>query len=173
MEPVEINAGNHYLRQLRADDRIDDRPALVSAFADVELRHWITTHRLDDEETAGRYVARRAEEWASDQRCSWAIAEPLTGELVGEIGLARLDLAGGTAEAACWVAAGWRGKGIATEALGAALRFGRGALGLTRIDYRHAPDNLASERVASRCGLDRIGPIGDVILWRTPAPVPG
>jgi len=29
MEPVEINAGAWYLRALRADDRVDDRPALA------------------------------------------------------------------------------------------------------------------------------------------------
>ena len=29
MEPVEINAGTWYLRALRADDRIDDRPGLA------------------------------------------------------------------------------------------------------------------------------------------------
>ena len=29
MEPVEINAGTWYLRALRADDRVDDRPALA------------------------------------------------------------------------------------------------------------------------------------------------
>jgi hypothetical protein len=29
MEPVEINAGQWYLRALRADSRINDRPALA------------------------------------------------------------------------------------------------------------------------------------------------
>ena len=165
MDPVEINAGRFYLRQLRADDHIDDRPALVHAFMDQELRHFVTNH-LDDEMVAGRYIARRAEQWAADQRCSWAIAEPTTGDLLGEIGLANLDLDAGTAEAACWVSAEHRGRGIATESLSAALRFARSALGLVRIDYRHAPDNLASARVAEKCGLTRMGPQNDLILWR-------
>lgn len=170
MEPVEINAGRYYLRQLRADDRIDDRPALVAAFEDSELRRWVAPYRLDDLEVAGRYVARRAEEWDTGQRCSWAIADQLTGDLIGEIGLAQLDLAAGTAEAACWVSADRRGKGVATEALGAAIRFGRGALGLRQVDYRHAPDNLASARVAAKCGLVRVGQVDDVVLWQLPDP---
>ena len=165
MDPVEINAGRFYLRQLRADDHLDDRPALVAAFTDPELRRFVS-HRLDDETVAGRYIARRAEQWAAGERCSWAIAEPTTGELLGEIGLANLDLDAGTAEAACWVAADQRNKGIATESLAAALRFGHGALGLRRIDYRHAPDNLASARVAAKCGLTRIGPGEDLVRWQ-------
>jgi hypothetical protein len=31
LEPVEINAGQWYLRGLRADSRVDDRPALAGS----------------------------------------------------------------------------------------------------------------------------------------------
>ena len=77
MEPVEINAGAYYLRQLRADDLIDDRPALVDAFADADLRRWVTRWRIDDLAMAGEYVARRADEWASGERCSFGHQAPL------------------------------------------------------------------------------------------------
>jgi hypothetical protein len=70
VEPVEINAGAWYLRALRADDRIDDRPALA------EMR----------EADAG-YVAKRAIQWESDQTYSWAVCEPTTGELLAEVTL--------------------------------------------------------------------------------------
>lgn len=70
MEPVEINAGTWYLRALRDDDLIDDRPALA------ELG-----------ETDPDYVTRRDAEWASDTVYSWAVCEPTTGELLAEITL--------------------------------------------------------------------------------------
>lgn len=70
MEPVEINAGAWYLRALRADDRIDDRPALS------ELG-----------ETAADYVETRAAQWADDTTYSWAVCEPTTGEMLAEVTL--------------------------------------------------------------------------------------
>ena len=157
MEPVEINAGTYYLRQLRADDRIDDRLSLVDSFADSELRRFVTRWRIDDVADATAYVARRAEEWAQDERCSWAVAEPTSGDLLGEVDLIRLDADWHRAEAGCWVAPAWRGKGVASIALGAALRFGEAALDLRQVDYVHAPDNIASERVAGKCGFVRDG----------------
>jgi len=68
MQPVEINAGAWYLRALRADDRIDDRPALA------ELG-----------ETDPDYVSMRTAQWASDTGYSWAVCEPTTGELLAEV----------------------------------------------------------------------------------------
>jgi hypothetical protein len=70
VEPVEINAGAWYLRALRADDRIDDRPALA------ELGEF----------DAG-YVEKRATQWEADLTYSWAVCEPTTGEMVGEVTL--------------------------------------------------------------------------------------
>lgn len=157
MEPVEINVGAYYLRQLRADDRIDDRPSLLDAFADVDLRRFVTRWRIEDMVGATDYVTRRAEEWADGERCSWAVAEPTTGALIGEIDLIRLDPDWHHAEAGCWVMADWRGKGVAGLALGAALRFGAAALDLRQVDYVHAADNTASERVAQKLGFVRQG----------------
>jgi hypothetical protein len=70
LDPVEINAGRWYLRGLRADGRIDDRPAL----GDLGV-------------TDQDYVARSAAEWAADSRYSWAVCEPMTGELLAEVTL--------------------------------------------------------------------------------------
>ena len=70
MEPVEINNGTWYLRGLRYDDRVDDRPALA------ELG-----------ETDLDYVHDAQDGWADDTRYTWAVCEPSTGELLAEITL--------------------------------------------------------------------------------------
>ncbi|RBM23552.1 GNAT family N-acetyltransferase [Prauserella sp. PE36] len=158
MEPVEINAGGYYLRQLRADHRLDDRPALVEAFTDPVQQRFVPGYVVDDLHSASAYVELRASEWASGKRCSWAVAEPTTGDLLGEVGLKTLDLDAGTAETAVWVRPAARGRGVAVAAVGAALRFGFGALGLRSVDYRHDPANHASGRVARRCGFTFVGP---------------
>ncbi|PXY32342.1 GNAT family N-acetyltransferase [Prauserella muralis] len=165
MEPVEINAGTYYLRQLRADDRLDDRPALVEAFTDPTHVRFVPGYLVDTPAAASGYIARRAGEWARGERCSWAVAHPVTGALLGEVGLKKLDFDAGTAETAVWVHPAARGQGVATTAVGAALRFGFDALGLRTIDYLHEPDNHASAGVAKRCGFTFAGPVpetGDV-----------
>lgn len=68
MEPVEINAGAWYLRALRADERMDDRPSL-----------------RDMGEAAPEHVETRAAQWESDTLYSWAVCEPTTGELLAEV----------------------------------------------------------------------------------------
>ena len=70
MEPVEINNGTWYLRGLRYDDRVDDRPALA-----------------DLGETDLDYVHDAEDGWADDTRYTWAVCEPSTGELLAEITL--------------------------------------------------------------------------------------
>ncbi|OQO90188.1 GNAT family N-acetyltransferase [Saccharomonospora piscinae] len=169
MEPVEINAGGYYLRQLRADRALDDRPALVEAFADPLLRRYVPNYVVDTPQAAGDYVRRRAEEWAADRRCSWAVAEPTTGALLGEVGLKDLDLAGGTAEVAVWVHPSARGRGVASTVVDTVVRFGFGALGLRRVDYTHVPDNTASHAVATRCGFALVGRDGGELRWRREA----
>ena len=68
MEPVEINNGTWYLRGLRYDDRVDDRPALA-----------------DLGETDLDYVHDAEDGWADDTRYTWAVCEPTTGEMLAEV----------------------------------------------------------------------------------------
>jgi len=68
MDPVEINAGAWYLRALRADNRMDDRPMLTEVG-----------------EIDPGYVAMRTAQWESDTFYSWAVCEPTTGEMLAEV----------------------------------------------------------------------------------------
>ncbi|TGD86821.1 hypothetical protein BayCH28_16435 [Mycolicibacterium sp. CH28] len=97
MEPVEINAGSWYLRALRADDRIDDRPGLAEIGA-----------------TESDYVARSITRWQQDLSYSWAVCEPTTGELLAEV---TLDVATGLVDARARP-----GNDDAAEMAGAAVR---------------------------------------------------
>lgn len=157
MEPVEINAGTYYLRQYRADDRLDDRPALIEAFADPEMRRFVPQYTVRTLGQADDYIAARNEGWQSDKRCTWVIAEPTTGHLIGEVGLKNLDLEGHFGEIAVWVHPTARGNGVATTSVDAAVRFGFGALELNAIDYVSAETNAPSAEVARRCGFTLLG----------------
>jgi hypothetical protein len=74
VQPVEINAGAWYLRALRSDELVDDRPALAALG-----------------ETDPTYVDRRMAQWASDTAYTWAVCEPTTGQLLAEVTLDPLD----------------------------------------------------------------------------------
>ncbi len=156
MEPVEINAGRWYLRALRADDRIDDRPAVLASCADAEIRRWRRRPPPDPAE-ADAYVRRRAQDWARDERYTWAVCEPTTGAMLGEVSLDSVDLVHGAAEAACWALPDARGHGMTSTALSAVLRFAFGGIGLHRVTYLWAAGNTASGRVARRCGFAEEG----------------
>jgi RimJ/RimL family protein N-acetyltransferase len=157
VEPVEINAGGYYLRMLRADDRVDDRPAVLAAYGDPDTARWIPEYRVRTLDEATEYVALREREWREGRRCSWAVAEPTAGQMLAEIGLKNLDLHRGEAAIACWTHPAHRGRGIAAHAVATALRFGFSALGLTRIEYWYADGNAASARVAAKCGFEPFG----------------
>jgi hypothetical protein len=70
VEPIEINAGAWYLRALRADGLLDDRPALA-----------------DLGETDPDHVDVAATEWSADTCYRWAVCDPTTGELLAEVAL--------------------------------------------------------------------------------------
>ncbi|MFC8933386.1 hypothetical protein [Rhodococcus sp. NPDC057135] len=112
MEPIEINAGGWYLRALRADERVDDRPALA-----------------DGGITDPEYVSQRSVQWHENSVYSWAVCQPNTGELLAEVVLTPLD---STA-----LLTGWARDGH-TEALATAAeavtRFAEGALGLVVVE---------------------------------------
>ncbi|MGH3631623.1 MAG: GNAT family N-acetyltransferase, partial [Sciscionella sp.] len=170
VQQVEINAGSYYLRALRADRFIDDRASIVAALGDPDSVRWVSP-RANTIDEAGDYIALRAREWLIDRRYSWGIAEPSTGELLGEVGLKNVKLAEGSAEVACWTVPRHRGRGVMSTALWAALDFAFGGLGLRRIEYTCSADNWASRRVAHKCGFhpvetqsfDEATP--DVLVW--------
>lgn len=69
MEPVEINAGAWYLRALRDDGRVTDRPALTDLGVGDPANH----------------VVAAQQGWADETRYTWAVCIPTTGELIAEI----------------------------------------------------------------------------------------
>lgn len=162
MEPIEVNAGRWYLRALRADERVDDRPALLTMADDADSRAYTGLRRVVDLETAGARVAQSAAGWAADTRYAWAVAEPTTGEMLAEVMLRDVHLDEAWAEVGCVTAPAHRGRGIVTTAVGAVLRLAfaptaLGGLGLHRAVWRHHPANTASAAVAARLGFRREG----------------
>jgi RimJ/RimL family protein N-acetyltransferase len=103
-------------------------------------------------------LLRYAGLWALLGYGYWVVRETATGRFVGEVGLADFhrDIApplDGAPEAG-WVLAPWaHGRGFATEALSAVLRWRDANLPGERTVCLIDPENTASVRVAEKCGF--------------------
>ncbi|MGF6228679.1 RimJ/RimL family protein N-acetyltransferase [Inquilinus ginsengisoli] len=133
----------------------EDRDAFAALAADPEVMRDLggPLDRAGSDAKLDRYRA------AFDRHgfCRWAV-ESAAGEFLGYAGLMPL---GPDHPLGPGAEIGWRlmrhawGRGYATEAAAAALRDGFGRLGLAEILAYIAPDNLRSQAVMARLGLQR------------------
>ncbi len=79
--------------------------------------------------------------------------EAATGTAVIWCGLHDIDWQGRQCDTGYWVRQSAQGRGFATEAANALVRYGFGALGMRRIGLTHSGGNEASRRIAERLGF--------------------
>jgi ribosomal-protein-alanine N-acetyltransferase len=87
---------------------------------------------------------------------TFAVEDRATGELMGCVGL-RIERADRRAELGYWVGVPYWGRGVATEAAAAVLRFGFVEAGLNRIFATALVRNPASARVMQKIGMRHEG----------------
>lgn len=90
--------------------------------------------------------------------------ERATGERVGPVGLHHFDWRRRSAEVGYWTAPAARGAGLTTAGVRLICAWALGPLGLERIELRADAENVASQRVAERCGFTREGILRDAEL---------
>ncbi len=136
--------------------RDSDVGGLVAACQDPEIGRWTRVPSPYRETDARAYLLQRYDAVFSGTAAPFAIVAPEDDRVVlGSIALVRLaweDLRG---EVGYWLAREARGQGHASRAVRLICAWGRSALGLERIDLLAATGNLASQRVAERCGFRR------------------
>ena len=135
--------------------RTDDLKDLECLFADPAVR--LGRHLPPERIIAIAEGSLR--QWQHNGFGPWAALDKVTGQWIGRVGLDELDNwsdahrveVGWELHRACW------GKGLATEAGLAALRFGFVEHHLERIISVTAPWNTAAHRVMERIGLEYQG----------------
>lgn len=105
---------------------------------------------------AERWIATLAEEFAAGRQAVFAVTDRATAALVGAIGLI-LRPEHSRAELGYWIGRPFWGRGYATEAAGAMLRYGFETLDLHRMYACHFARNPASGRVLEKVGMRREG----------------
>jgi RimJ/RimL family protein N-acetyltransferase len=105
-----------------------------------------------------------AASWSNGSAYTFAIIDSVTGEFLGSVGLNRIDCTHKFANLGYWVRTGRTGRGIATNAVALAARFGLRDLGLKRIEIVVPVGNELSQRVAEKLGAQREGLLRQRIL---------
>jgi RimJ/RimL family protein N-acetyltransferase len=127
-------------------------------WADPNVTRFIGGRAFSEEEVWARLL-RYAGHWSHFGFGFWVIEELSSGGFVGEAGFAYFKrdiqpLAHDVPEAGWVLVPRAHGKGYATEALGAALEWGDRHLPSSSTVCIIHPENLASIRVAAKCGFE-------------------
>ncbi len=129
---------------------------------DEEILQWTTERR--DLTIAEAEAAIRQINVGMEALC-FAIADPATGGLLGNIALAFDENQPNTAKIMYWLAAGARRRGIATRAVILLCDWAFRSLGLERITLKILRGNLRSQRVAERAGFRQLEPGEAEYIW--------
>jgi RimJ/RimL family protein N-acetyltransferase len=134
--------------------RESDIPALVEACQDPEIPRWTRV--------PSPYTGAHARTWLDSPFAGvrLVIADG-ADRLSGVTALMEIDDERGYAEIGYWLAAGARGRGMASEAVGLLRDWAAAELGLTLIEIVIHRDNEASLRVPPRAGFTATGEMRD------------
>ncbi len=145
-------------------DRLLLRPFAAADLDALAVLHaeeafwWYPLRRAMTTEETGRFLDRVLQDTADPGRPAFhAVVERSTGSLAGWVGLAVPDF---LPEVLPAVEVGWRlgrayrGRGYATEAAAATLRWGFDGLALDEVLSIFEPENVASGQVMDRLGFD-------------------
>lgn len=141
--------------------RDDDGPRIVAGCADPRSQEWLpvlpSPYTLADAEG---YLARVRLNMAEGTQVQWAVADPDSDELLGNVGIPRLDQ--GNGEIGYWTHPAARGRGLMREAVSLVVRHGflpedAGGLGMHRLHIKAADGNPASQYVATASGFQPYG----------------
>jgi RimJ/RimL family protein N-acetyltransferase len=138
---------------------LEDFEAYAAMWADKEVTRHIGDGSPKSGEESWTSLLRAAGHWQMLGYGSWAIDEKARGCFVGGIGFNaskrdRGETLKDLLELGWMFTSSASGKGYATEALQAALAWGRTHFGPVRVIAITAPDNFASMRVAQKCGFN-------------------
>ncbi len=134
---------------------LDDLDAYHTAiFSDPDVTRFLPGGAPRPRDGSERVIRRFLEHW--QQHDFGIFAVEYEGQVIGHCGLQyipdtnHVELAYALAKS-CW------GKGLASEAAAACLRYGFEHLALDRIVAVFVPENTASERVMQKIGMHHVG----------------
>lgn len=141
----QLHENDVQLRPWRGDDR--DLDAILLASRDEEIQRYSSVGLVRTRGDAEHWLKTRR----AAGRMDWVVER--AGEIVGRVGLHKIDESDLTAEIGYWLLPDARGTGLASRAVRELTRYSFAELGLERLEIEHASQNAASCLVAQRCGF--------------------
>ena len=137
------------IRRMAKRDRND---MYEYASRDIVTRYLLWRTHPDDEHTK-RYIDYVVSLYKSGQFFDFAIEYRENSKMIGTCGFAAIDEANNSAEIGYVLSPDYWGKGIATEAVTAILRFAFCDIGFNRVEAHYMVENTASRKVMEKCGM--------------------
>jgi RimJ/RimL family protein N-acetyltransferase len=135
-----------------------DVDAITAACQDPEIPRFTRVPSPYARKDAVEHVERVTKSWAEGgTEAVFGVTDATSGELLGSIGVLRLDEHPDCAEIGYWVGKASRRRGIATRAVRLVSRWAVGDLGVRRLELMTRVENVASQGVAARAGFTREG----------------
>lgn len=140
-----------------------DAPGLFQVYQGEDVLKYFPGQTPPPLERVERFIASQQKHWEQHGFGNWGVYSVGENQVIGWAGLQFLPELNET-EVGFLLDRAWWGKGIATQAARAALKFGFETCGLPHIIALVEPENLASRRVIEKCGLEYVETIR---LWDT------
>ncbi|MBE0697858.1 MAG: GNAT family N-acetyltransferase [Anaerolineaceae bacterium] len=131
---------------------MDNAEMLFQILQEKDILQYFPNPNPPSVDRVQRYIAHQLAHWQEYGYGHWAVVSQETKEVLGWVGLEYLTDVKETEVAYLLTRRVW-GKGLATEAAQAAVRFGRENAGLRKIIGLVHPENTGSARVLQKCGL--------------------
>jgi [ribosomal protein S5]-alanine N-acetyltransferase len=144
----------------------DDAPQVFELFRHDEVTRYYDVETMTDVAPAQALITFMVQRYGSRAGIRWAIEDRLSRRFLGTIGFntinqgAHKGLIGYELVPPAW------GRGLATEAVRAVVRFGHDEIGLNRIEAVVMLENQASVRVLEKAGFSEEGVLRAFGYWK-------
>jgi ribosomal-protein-serine acetyltransferase len=146
-----MNTGSLIIRPWRDIDA-DDLYRLVRQSVS-ELNAWLPWCRSDySRNDTDDWIRHSLKAWSHRSEFPMAIVNRDSGEVLGGVGINKIDWDTMTGNLGYWVGTPWTRRGIAREAARQAAKFAFSELRLKTLEILCHPDNIASRKVAESLG---------------------
>jgi RimJ/RimL family protein N-acetyltransferase len=155
LDPAVIETRDAVLRPMRISDAL----RIAEGCGDPVSSHWMGRmphpFTIDSAVEAVHDATILA---ARGRRYTWAVADPATDLLMGQVVLTGVHVHRGTScEIGYWLHPDARGRGLMVQVVHALLNHAKARLGLDRIWLITSTSNVASNATAERTGFTRVG----------------
>jgi len=132
---------------------VEDADTMFAFLRDPALTEFVSWEHHASVERSVLYLMTLEAAYRDAGLLEWGVTTRRGGKLIGTCGFTRVDLDHARAEIGYTIGRRFSGRGYATEAAGAVVRYGFEELGLNRVEAQCVVGNAASERVLVKLGM--------------------